>query len=199
MGLGWRAIFLVNLPVALLVVLFGIPLLKETRAQDPRKLDLVGMALSMVTLGALIVPLIEGREAGWPLWSWLSLIACWDRCRRHSAGGSSAHPPRSPPSCSFGFGQGVGLPTLMRMVTGRVAPALSGMIAGIASSTLQLSTALSVALIGGIFYTVLEARSDPAAITKAFIVAILCIAGFLAAGVGLSITLARRRPRIAGG
>ena len=87
----------------------------------------------------------------------------------------------------------------MRMVTGRVAPALSGMIAGIASSTLQLSTALSVALIGGIFYTVLEARSDPAAITKAFIVAILCIAGFLAAGVGLSITLARRRPRIAGG
>jgi len=99
----------------------------------------------------------------------------------------------------IGFGQGVGLPTLMRMVTGRVAPALSGMIAGIASSTLQLSTALSVALIGGIFYTVLEARSDPAAITKAFIVAILCIAGFLAAGVGLSITLARRRPRIAGG
>jgi hypothetical protein len=39
----------------------------------------------------------------------------------------------------------------MRMVTGRVALAYSGMIAGIASSTLQISTALSVAVVGGIF------------------------------------------------
>ena len=51
----------------------------------------------------------------------------------------------------IGFGQGLALPTLMRMVTGRVAPAVSGMIAGIASSTLQVSTSLSVAIIGGIF------------------------------------------------
>ena len=80
----------------------------------------------------------------------------------------------------------------MRMVTGRVAPAFSGMIAGIASSTLQVSTALSVAVIGGIFYTVLGARTDPAAIIQAFIVAILCIAACLAVGAGLSITVARR-------
>src|SRR5690349_8512476 len=31
--------------------------------------------LSIAALGALILPLIEGREAGWPLWSWLSLAA----------------------------------------------------------------------------------------------------------------------------
>lgn len=92
----------------------------------------------------------------------------------------------------IGFGQGLALPTLMRMVTGRVAPAYSGMIAGIASSTLQVSTALSVAVIGGIFYTVLGPRTDPAAITQAFIVAILCIASCLAGGAGLSITLARK-------
>ena len=68
-NLGWRTIFLVNLPLAMLVVVFGIPLLKETRAQHARKLDLGGTALSMLTLGALIVPLIEGREAGWPVWA----------------------------------------------------------------------------------------------------------------------------------
>ncbi|MBW8723665.1 MAG: MFS transporter [Inquilinus limosus] len=304
LGLGWRAIFLVNLPVAILVVLFGIPLLKETHAQNARKLDLGGTALSMATLGALIVPLIEGREAGWPLWSRLSLMAVpvlawlfWRyETRLARAGGTplldpaavqapglgralliallfyaiapffllfsvylqdALHAtaldaglvflpfgagfllgPLSTPICRrilgayvnpigmgleavgfvglawaivatpagappapvplatilfvIGFGQGLALPTLMRMVTGRVAPALSGMIAGIVSSTLQVGTAFSVAVIGGIFYTVLGARTDPAAITQAFIVAILCIAVCLAVGTGLSITLARR-------
>jgi hypothetical protein len=89
-----------------------------------------------------------------------------------------------------GFGQGLALPTLMRMVTGRVAPALSGMIA---SSTLQVGTALSVAVIGGIFYAVLGARTDPAAITQA-LVAVLCIALCLAGSVALSITLVRSAP-----
>lgn len=305
MGLGWRAIFLINLPVAMLVVLFGIPLLKETRAHDARKLDLGGMALSMVTLGALIVPLVEGRETGWPLWSWLPLIGApllawlfWrHETRLARAGGAplldpsalrapglgrallvallfyaigaffllfsvylqgalhvtALHAglvflpfgagflfgPLSTPFCRrllgayvnpfgmglevvgflslagliaatptgmrpapvllaailfvIGFGQGLALPTLMRMVTGRVAPVFSGMIAGIASSTLQVGTALSVAVIGGIFYEVLGARTDPAAITQALIVAVLCIASCLAGGAALSISLVRRR------
>jgi len=94
---------------------------------------------------------------------------------------------------AIGFGQGFVLPPLMRMVTGRVAPAFSGMIAGIASSTLQVGTALSVAVIGGIFYTVLGARTDPAAITQALVVALLCIAFCLAAGAGLGVTLVQRR------
>lgn len=45
-----------------------------------------------------------------------------------------------------GLGQGLAMPTLVRMVTGRVAPQFSGMIAGVTSSTLQISTALSVAV-----------------------------------------------------
>jgi MFS family permease len=44
MGLGWRTIFLVNLPVAALIVLFGIPVLKETRARNTVKLDLGGIS-----------------------------------------------------------------------------------------------------------------------------------------------------------
>jgi hypothetical protein len=47
-------------------------------------------------------------------------------------------------------------------------------------------------LIGGIFYEVLGARTDPAAITQALIVAVLCIAFCLAGGAGVSISLVRR-------
>ncbi|MFD2143445.1 hypothetical protein [Ancylobacter oerskovii] len=68
------------------------------------------------------------------------------------------------------------------------------MIAGMASSTLQVSTALSIAVIGGIFYEVLGARTDPAAITQALIVAVLCIAFCLAGSAALSITLVRLAP-----
>lgn len=79
----------------------------------------------------------------------------------------------------------------MRMITGRVPPALSGMIAGVASSTLQVSTALSVAVIGGVFYGVLDGRKDPAALAHAFVAAALCTAGCLAVGAILSASLAR--------
>lgn len=54
-----------------------------------------------------------------------------------------------------GLGQGLAMPTLVRMVTSRVAPQLSVMIAGVTSAALQISTALSVAVIGGIFYSML--------------------------------------------
>ncbi len=303
-GLGWRAVFLVNLPVAILVMLFGISLLRKTHEPSTGRLDPGGTALSMLTLALLIVPLIEGREAGWPWWSWLSLaavpVSAWVFWRHESRlarnGGAPLLDPaalRAPglrralaialsfysigsffllfsiylqnalhvsalnaglvflpfgagfllgplmtPVCrrilgdwvnplgmalevigilglarliagtpngvmpaamplavllfAIGLGQGLGLPTLMRLITGRVAPAYSGMIAGLASSTLQVSTSLSVAVIGGIFYTVLGGSDEPAAIAHAFIVAALCMACCLAVGAVLSMTLARR-------
>lgn len=304
LGLGWRAVFLINLPVAILVMLFGIPLLKGRSEPRTGKLDPGGVGLSMLTLALLVVPLIEGREAGWPWWSWLSLAAvpmlAWAFWRHEGklarAGGAPLLDPaalRAPglgralliallfyaiasfflllsvylqnalhvsaldaglvflpfgigyllgplamPLCrrlvggwvapvgmgletigflalawlvaaaptgdepasvplavmlfAIGFGQGLALPMLMRMITGRVAPAFSGMIAGIASSTLQVGTALSVALIGGVFYSLLGARDDAATITHAFIVAILCIAFCLATGACLGVTLVRQ-------
>jgi len=137
-------------------------------------------------LGAYVNPVGMGLEtAGFVALVWAIAAA--------PSGVSPAPLPLAAILFVIGFGQGLALPTLMRMVTGRVAPTFSGMIAGIASSTLQVGTALSVAVIGGIFYTVLGAHTDPAAITQAFIVAILCIAACLAVGAGLSATLARRR------
>lgn len=302
-GLGWRAIFLINLPVAVIVVCFAIPLLRRTRARDRRRLDLVGTAFSTVTLAALIVPLIEGRAAGWPLWSWMSLAVVpilggtfW----RHQAalaraGGSPLIDPialRAPglarglliallfytvstffllfsvylqqavqtsaldagliflpfglgyllgplSSPAFrhtfgsfvtpfgmsleaiglysiawligatspgvlpnhlglitllfltGFGQGLATPGLMHMVTSRVTPIYSGMIAGVTSSTLQVSVAVSVAVIGGVFYALSGERCDAGQLAHAFVVALLIIATSQLIGAALGLTIAK--------
>ncbi len=74
-GLGWRAIFLINLPVVALTIPAAWVLLKETRADKPQRPDIVGSALIAAALFALVLPLIEGRDRGWPLWS-LLLLGC---------------------------------------------------------------------------------------------------------------------------
>lgn len=66
------------------------------------------------------------------------------------------------------------------------------MIAGVTRSALQISTALSIAVIGGIFFSTLGNSHSVAAITHAFIVALLAMAVCLATGAGLSILLIRR-------
>ncbi|MEU7867112.1 MFS transporter [Dactylosporangium sp. NPDC049140] len=70
-GLDWRACFLINLPVgiAALVMLRSVP---ESRGSGTR-LDLAGAALVTAALVALVLPLIQGREHGWPVWTWMSL------------------------------------------------------------------------------------------------------------------------------
>ncbi|MFE9955168.1 MFS transporter [Micromonospora sp. NPDC005299] len=72
-GLDWRLCFLINLPigVAALALLRRVP---ESRHPATR-LDLAGVVLVSAALVALVLPLVEGREQGWPLWTWLSLAA----------------------------------------------------------------------------------------------------------------------------
>ncbi|WP_099053202.1 MFS transporter [Streptomyces griseochromogenes] len=74
-GTGWRAVFLVNVPVA--VAAFGLAMrsVPDSRAERPARGDLAGTALLAATLTALLLPLTEGRAAGWPLWSVLLLCA----------------------------------------------------------------------------------------------------------------------------
>jgi MFS family permease len=73
-GFGWRLIFLINLPVAIVAFAAAIPLLRETRGGTRPRLDLIGVVLSAATLTALVLPLIEGRERGWPWWSIAMLL-----------------------------------------------------------------------------------------------------------------------------
>ena len=74
-GTGWRAIFLVNVPVAAAAMALALRSVPETRSAHPARIDLRGTALLGAGLLALLVPLMEGRAAGWPLWSWLLLAA----------------------------------------------------------------------------------------------------------------------------
>ncbi|MGW4895272.1 MFS transporter [Kitasatospora sp. NPDC004240] len=72
-GLGWRPIFLINLPVGVAGLLLGRVYIDESRAERALRLDLVGMVLASVGLLMLLYPLTHGREAGWPLWGHLSM------------------------------------------------------------------------------------------------------------------------------
>jgi MFS family permease len=68
-GLGWRLVFLVNLPIGALTVALTYVLIPETSAAERPRLDLGGAALMSLALAAIVVPLSEGRERGWPWWS----------------------------------------------------------------------------------------------------------------------------------
>jgi EmrB/QacA subfamily drug resistance transporter len=70
-GLDWRACFLVNVPVGLLALALVRRTVPESKAGGTR-LDLIGADLVSVGLVAILLPLIEGRDHGWPLWTWAS-------------------------------------------------------------------------------------------------------------------------------
>ncbi|MFL6122847.1 MFS transporter [Actinophytocola sp.] len=74
-GAGWRPIFLVNVPIGIVVVLLVNSKLPESRAQDPLGVDRWGTPLLAGALLALLVPLLEGRALGWPVWCWVLLAA----------------------------------------------------------------------------------------------------------------------------
>jgi MFS family permease len=71
--LGWRAVFILKLPICLLIMAAAWRLVPETSAPSRAKLDLAGAAAISVILACVIVPLSEGRDQGWPLWVFLVL------------------------------------------------------------------------------------------------------------------------------
>ena len=70
-GSGWRLIFFVNLPLGLLAAIGAARIMPESRAARRTRLDLVGTGLVALGMGLLVYPLIQGRAAGWPAWTYL--------------------------------------------------------------------------------------------------------------------------------
>ncbi|MEO5535173.1 MAG: MFS transporter [Pseudolysinimonas sp.] len=73
---GWRSIFFVNIPIGVIAVvaaLFFVP--SGAEAHGKSGLDLIGVLLLAGSLVAILVPLIQGQDEGWPLWTYLSLSA----------------------------------------------------------------------------------------------------------------------------
>ncbi len=74
---GWRLVFVVNLPigiVALIAAFFLLPAGSENHGRSSG-VDVLGLVLLSGGLVAILVPLIEGQDRGWPLWTYLSLLA----------------------------------------------------------------------------------------------------------------------------
>ncbi|HWB66781.1 MAG TPA: MFS transporter [Mycobacteriales bacterium] len=74
-GLGWRLIFLVNLPIGVAALIAAPRCLPESRADRAGRVDVVGLVMMTMGLTALVLPLIDGRSAGWPAWTIASLAA----------------------------------------------------------------------------------------------------------------------------
>jgi EmrB/QacA subfamily drug resistance transporter len=74
-GLGWRSIFCVNVPVGLVIVLAAARLMPAMPRGADARLDLAGAGVLFVGLLGLVVPLMFGRELGWPWWLWVTMIA----------------------------------------------------------------------------------------------------------------------------
>ena len=75
LGLSWRPIFLINVPVGIIAVAASAVLVRESRAPRPPKLDPVGVGLVSAALLLLLYPLVEGRQLGWPAWTFASMAA----------------------------------------------------------------------------------------------------------------------------
>ncbi|SAK83154.1 MFS transporter [Caballeronia temeraria] len=300
--LEWRVIFLINSPVVAAVLIFGLPLLPDVRGDSPALVDRIGVLLCALTLGLLIVPLVEGRELEWPWWACAMLVACpfagAGFCRYEMAyarrggvplisvelirrpglmsgltgvlffyvvsaffltfsvylqaalgmspfetgliflpfgvgafigplttplairlfgdrvpavgmmlevagcillaalvAGAPGQMPAQFPLIGavalLGFGQGWALPTLVRSVINRAPATGSGMIAGITNSALQISAALGVAVIGGVFFSVAGTSTDPMTLARALVVAMMCVGGSLTVSAVLSIVASR--------
>jgi EmrB/QacA subfamily drug resistance transporter len=284
-GLTWQAIFLVNLPICAPVVVAAAFLLPDHRPARGVKPDVPGILMLTLTLLLLVYPAVEGREAGWPAWSFIALacvlpslaifvqverwqLACgraplvdlrlfanprfvlgltigllfyasavffltyalylqdglgWTALSASLAilpfGFGFFLGPFATPALlrrwgpavvlNFGFGlmaignfgsfastlvtgtpgplfyvglffaglgQGFVLPSLLRVVLHEASAEHAGLAAGLVNSILQIGSALSISIIGGVFFSVLGPQPDTPHYTQAFAASLACIA-----------------------
>jgi EmrB/QacA subfamily drug resistance transporter len=296
-GFTWQGIFLLNVPLGLVAFVGALLFLGDSRADDAERLDVGGVLLLSATLGLLVYPLVEGREAGWPLWMVAMLCAfpvalaafIWFERRLIGRGGSplvdiSLFRERGfaigvamallfymlsafyltfsvylqgglrltpleaglrtlpfgigyfvasfgsarimqrlgPRALTFGFvvqvlgfgtvaldvagalagvldlglvvagvGFGIIMPSVIKAVIGGIDQRYAGLASGIIISTFQIGAALGVAIVGGLFFSMLGSTQELASYARAFAVALGCNVALLAIGGLLSLWLPR--------
>lgn len=72
-GLSWRPAFLINVPVGAVLLAVGPRILPTAEPDGRARLDPAGVAILTAAMTALTIPLIFGREHGWPVWIWALL------------------------------------------------------------------------------------------------------------------------------
>lgn len=74
LNMGWRSIFLINVPLGLLVLITTGLMVSESKEPEARSLDYGGVVLLTLALSLFIFSLVLGGNTGWPLWTRLCLI-----------------------------------------------------------------------------------------------------------------------------
>ena len=98
LGLGWRPIFLVNVPLGIAGMVAAMKVVPDSRPPAASRIDVPGTVLLAASVSLLLVPLALGREEGWPLWCVVALALApiaaaafvWTQSRRERAGPGTA-------------------------------------------------------------------------------------------------------------
>ena len=122
-GLSWRAVFLVNIPIGLAAIALTARFVPESRAPRPRRPDPVGQVLVILMLASLTSAIIEGPRLGWGSPSIIALAVTAGRLARdaralRAAPGRPAHRPallREPAVLGGGGHRGRGVRGLRRL------------------------------------------------------------------------------------
>jgi EmrB/QacA subfamily drug resistance transporter len=64
-GFGWRAIFIVNLPIGIAALAITRKYVRESRDPQPRRIDWIGQTLLTAGLFLLVLALLRGNDVGW--------------------------------------------------------------------------------------------------------------------------------------
>lgn len=73
-NMGWRSIFLVNVPIGIVVLPAALLVLRESKMPEAHQLDYRGVFFLTLTLFLFVFPLVMGGSAGWPGWMLLCLL-----------------------------------------------------------------------------------------------------------------------------
>ncbi|HEY0700107.1 MAG TPA: MFS transporter, partial [Micromonospora sp.] len=73
-GWHWRTVFFVNVPIALAAAV-GAVLVMPVRRPGRAAADVPGVLVLAAALLAVLYPLVQGRELGWPAWTFVLMAA----------------------------------------------------------------------------------------------------------------------------
>lgn len=74
-GLGWRLVFLVNLPIGIAALIVAAKFVPRKPGDRTVRVDVTGAGLVVASCALLVLPLNQGQEDGWPLWTWAFMAA----------------------------------------------------------------------------------------------------------------------------
>jgi MFS family permease len=203
-GAGWRSIFLINVPVGITALALVPRILPESRGERAR-VDLVGTALITAALTAIVLPLVEGRQQGWPVWTVLCLavapvlLAVFVAHQRARRAGGRAPLVRldlfRDRAFSVGTLTGIAFAAVpasfffvlaLYLQDGR---GLSPLVSGVLTTGQQVGGALGIAVIGVVFF-----GAAGAGIAHAFAVSLVVLAALTVATAALVQLLPRPGP-----